>query len=254
MLTPLPAGRRRALVPVIAIVLLMSACRVDLEVHVVVEEGGSGEVRAAVLLDEAATRHVPGLADQLEVDDLLAAGWVVEGPATEDDGRTVVRARRSFVAPDDADAALDELTGPDGPFGDLSVRHEQAFAHTRHRLTGRVDLRDGVDAFADDALRERLDGNSLGVDVAELERRAGVPIADALRVELTATLPESGGRSSTTRWAPRLGEVVVVDAAGDVRNTSRLVWSALSVLAVVAAAGVALDARRRRAAGVPPPR
>lgn len=235
-----------------ALAVLATGCRVDLEVHVVVEEGGSGEVRAAVLLDEAAASYLPGLADQLEVDDLVAAGWVVEGPVTEGDGRTSVRARRSFATPDEADVALDDLTGPDGPFGDLTVRHDRAFAHTRHRVGGRVDLRGGVDAFADDALRERLAGTGLGVDVAELERRAGVPIADALRVELTATLPESGGRSSTTRWVPRLGEVVVVDATGDVRNTSRLVWSALSVLAAAAAVAVVLAGRRR--GDVVPPR
>jgi hypothetical protein len=245
-------ARRRWLpaLAAVALALLAAGCRVDVAVDVVVEASGAGNVEVTIHLDEAAAGRLPDLADQLEVDDLVAAGWVVEGPVVGAGGRSVVRARRAAADLKQLNAALDEVTGPDGAFGDLAVDREEALLHTTHRLAGTVDLEAGLDAFADEALRRRLDGTSVGVDVAELERRAGAPLAQAVRFELTARLP---GTAATRRWAPRLGASTPVETASTVPNTARVAWTAAAVVATAVAVVLLVPlARRRPQRGGPP--
>ncbi|MEI6403188.1 MAG: hypothetical protein WCP59_13465, partial [Actinomycetota bacterium] len=78
------AGLRAGLLVVFAIAL--TACRVDVAVDVEMVENGSGVVTVTAVADAELVARAPGLADDLRFDDLLAAGWVLEGPATTADG------------------------------------------------------------------------------------------------------------------------------------------------------------------------
>ncbi len=72
--------RRVSTFVAVCALLLLSACQVDTEVTVQVDDGGSGHVVVDVALDAEAVAQVPGLSDELRTDDLAAAGWAVEGP------------------------------------------------------------------------------------------------------------------------------------------------------------------------------
>src|SRR5690606_2765046 len=134
-------------------------------------------------------------------DDLVAAGWIVEPAATDGDGTTWARARRAFGTPEEADPGLAELTGPAGPLRAVRLVRSESFGRDRFELSGTVDLRDGLEAFGDEAMAAVLEGEPLGEDPAVIEERLGRPLAEVFTFELVAALP--GG---TTTWSPRLGD------------------------------------------------
>jgi hypothetical protein len=247
-----PVVAHRVVLLAVALTLLTVGCRVEVLVGVEVEEDGTGLVRVAVRLDEDAARRVPRLADQLELDDLVAAGWTVRGPREEGDGGTWVRLSKRFASPSGAGEVLDEVSGPDGPFGDLTLERDRSVVARTWRFHGSVDLRDRLESFGDRALRERLRGSSFGWSEDELERRAGRPLEEALRVEVSVDLPgslsaEGAVRSGdVARWEPALGERLEVDATGRVADPPRLALLAVALSAVVALALVLLTGAVRR--------
>ena len=220
---------------------VVAACQVEVGVGVEVDGDGAGLVNVGVALDTDAASQMPGLADQLEVDDLVGAGWAVTGPVLEADGRTWVRASKPFATPEEAGTVLEQVSGPSGPFRDFRLERSCSFFAETWRLLGTVDLTAGLAAFSDDALRERLDGARFGATDAELERRAGQPLDRAVRFRVQAELPGSvrsdgpvdvEGRAV---WLPVLGEETALAAQGRVLDARRI-----ASLALAAAAGAAL--------------
>ncbi|MDQ3570983.1 MAG: hypothetical protein M3396_10285, partial [Actinomycetota bacterium] len=88
-----------------------------------------------VVLDKDATAQVPDLARDLRLDDLEAAGWSIEGPSRLEDGQTRIEASKSFSTPAGASRAVEELSGPRGPFGELRLRVDRSFLETRTSVT-----------------------------------------------------------------------------------------------------------------------
>lgn len=226
--------RRRLLLAclVTTAALAGGGCRVDVGLDLEVEGDGTGTVDVVVALDEAAARRVPDLADQLEVDDLVASGWDITGPDPVDGGGVEVRATKPFASLAELDRVIDEVSGEEGPLADLTVSSERSTFSDRWELRGVADLRAGLEAFGDDALRARLGGTSLGTSEAELEEAAGRPLAEAVRFSVDADLPGGGGS-----FAPRLGETVELSATSRSWHLPRVV---LAVLAVAAVAGAVL--------------
>jgi hypothetical protein len=208
---------------------------------VAVEEDGSGQVEVVVELDQDAARRVPGLADQLEVDDLEAAGWEVSGPSPVDGGGVEVRATKRFASLDALGDVVAEVSGPDGPLADLVVERDRAAFGDTWRVRGDADLREGLEAFGDAGLRERLGGTSFGMSEEELEDAAGRPLPEAVGFRITADVP-GGGRS----WEPVLGERTTLEADSRTWAWPRL---ALLALAVVLALGAVVMLLVRGAAG-----
>ena len=254
MSSPLRRRSWRTLLLAGALVVL-GGCQVHTSVVIDVREDGSGGVEVSVALDEEAAARVPELADQLEVDDLVASGWTVTGPALERDGRTWIRATKPFSAPEQARAVLDEVTGTDGPFRDLVVRRRPSLVRDRWELQATVDLREGLAGFSDDALRERLDGTNVGLSDEEVAAEAGRPLAEVATFEVAVVLPgEVTGNGAATdgraTWQPVLGERVDVAATGTRVRTTTLAWFATAAAAVaglvVLAGARAVRGRRRR--------
>jgi hypothetical protein len=220
-------------------------CRVDVGMDVHVDDDGSGSVQVVVALDRDAARRVPGLEDQLEVKDLEDAGWDVTGPTRVAGGGVELRATKDFRSLDELGDVVAEVSGPAGPLSDLAVERDRAAFGHRWRVRGAADLRDGLEAFGDAGLRERLGGSSFGTSEAELERAAGRPLPEAVHFRVTADLP-GGGRS----WTPVLGERTPLRADSRTWEMSRLALLALAVvLALAAATMLAIRPRGRRAAG-----
>lgn len=242
----------RRLVAAVALVLATAGCQLDVNVGFDVEDDGSGVVRVAVGLDDDAMQRVPELAEQLEVDDLVDAGWTITGPAADGDGRTWIRASKPFASPEEAGAVLAELSGDAGPFRDFRVERERSFLAETWRFGGVVDLSAGLEGFSDDALRERLDGTSFGVGTAELERRAGRALDRVFTFRVASELPGSVSSNAPLDveggpvWTPTLGEQVSLSAEGRVVDTARVAWLAVAAGAFVALLGVLFRRVRRR--------
>ncbi|MDQ3372166.1 MAG: hypothetical protein M3482_05470, partial [Actinomycetota bacterium] len=90
----------RAVVLGVLAVVALGACRVETEVGLTVEEDGSGMVEVGIGLDDDALGRVPGIADELRVEDLQATGWTVVGPVEEADGYTWFRISKPFATPE----------------------------------------------------------------------------------------------------------------------------------------------------------
>lgn len=242
-------GRRGRLLASAGLVLACSACRADVGVDVNARADGGGVVTATVTLDREATEALPELSSSLRVDDLRAAGWSVDGPRAVAGGTTTVAASKPFADPAGASRVLDELTGGDGPLSTLELAQERSFLRTRTSLRGSVDLRSGIEVFADDEVRQLLGDGARARPLAEV-----LPDGTEVGVRLEARLPgriqagpvQPDGRA---RWVLPLGGQTQVDVVAEQRDDRRL--TALGGFGVAAVAALGLVAslvlgRRRR--------
>jgi hypothetical protein len=222
-------ARRRVVARVVGLVVLaglVGACQVDVRIDVAVAGDESGEIALAVELDEAAADEVPDLADALDVGDLRRAGWEVSivDRSGEPGGGAIVEAVRPFGSLEEAAAVAEELTGADGPLT-LAFDRRQGVDVTAFSVVGDLDLTQGLAAFSDVGLRDVLGGAGLGVDEEELERRAGRPLDQAVRIRLDADLPGRAVDGSGPAEA-RLGTATPVEFRSEVRHDERIAWAA----------------------------
>jgi hypothetical protein len=232
--------------------LALSACRVTVTGGADVRADGGGTVRAGVGLDAEAAAAIPDLASQLRVDDLRQAGWAVEGPRKEGDGLTWVRASRRFSDAAGAARALNELSGPSGPFQGITVGHQRSFLHAKTTVSGTVDLSKGLAGFVDPDLQRRI-GDGLALDPAGLRRRLGSDADRLVQVELLARLPGSIRSNATGRvdggvvWRPDLGQRLPVQASADKLTLAPLLTLVAAVLVAAMLVVAFVVFRRRRA-------
>ena len=180
-------------------------------------------------LDREALAEVPDLGDQLKTDDLRAAGWQIRGPQREADGLTWIRASHRFSTPSDAQRALAQLNGPEGPFRGFAVRREHSLFRDRLSFTGLVDLESGLAGFADAELERRLGEANPGVDAATLKQRFGADLAELMNVEVSAQLP-----GLVQSWRPRVGDVPLKLEASSVSwDTRAIALTGVGALALV---------------------
>ena len=64
----------------------LAACQLDVTVDVVVDPDGTGQIAVTVLADQDVLDQLPTLIDDLVLDDVIEAGWSVDGPRVPDDG------------------------------------------------------------------------------------------------------------------------------------------------------------------------
>jgi hypothetical protein len=241
-------------VALVAIALLwLAACDVRTEVLVDVNERGAGTVTVSVGLDADAVDRLPSLDDLVMTDDLHDAGWTVTGPDRDDSGTTWFRAEKRFATPEAANAILAEISGPDGPFHDLTLSRELSMARTRLEFDGAVDLTGGLTVFSDAALAQSLEGIPLGEPVEQIEQRVGEPLADVFSFRLVLRMPgdvESnarptggdggdgggegggGGGDGVAVWTPSLADTTPTDVAA-----STEVWRSTTLVAIAIGAG-----------------
>jgi hypothetical protein len=227
----------------VAFVVVLSACRVEATVTVEVSEDGSGTVAVGLELDGAAVDALSGFDDRVRVDDLEAAGWEVVGPTTDGWGVGRMSAVKKFDSPDRLGGVLAEVAGPTA-FRDVLLVRERSFARTTWRLTGVVDLSEGMDLLADPALAELLDGLPFARTEAELALLAGCGEAvcappDSFALVLVAVLPTSrvddgtGASEQIARWSVDLGDrsPTLFHATGVLEDRAPRMWMTISVIA-----------------------
>ncbi len=229
---PFRGGLRRLLaLLLLVVVLVVSGCRADVAVGIDVKPDGSGSVRVEVTVDKDVTDQV-NLASALEVDDLRQAGWTVSAPRTGPGGMTTVTATMGFSDPAGAAQAMDQISGPDGPFQHFRITRSASFLTNRTSFRGTVDFTHGVQGFSDPALTDALGG------VKALEQQLNGPLDNAIHIQVSVRLPGSvssnapAGPGHGAVWRPQLGSRT--DLAADAHG--------LNILNITGAASVAASA------------
>jgi hypothetical protein len=92
--------------------VVMTGCRLDLEVVIKVEADGTGQVTVEFTADPDLTAALPPGADILLLADARAAGWEVEGPTATEEGGLFVRITKSTSSLDELAIAITEIGPP----------------------------------------------------------------------------------------------------------------------------------------------
>lgn len=241
------------------VMLLLAACQVDVAVDISMNENGSGFVALVVTADEAVVAQAPGLADDLRFDDLIAAGWTVDGPTSTASGGLTVSLRHTFDTPEQATALVATLSGTDGPLRSVAFSRAATDTAITFTVTG-AGRADNLAAFTDPELLEVVGATPYVDDIAI----AGTAPSEAAVVTLSLSLPGTIADSTATpdvegvvRWTIRPDGVPVDLTTTSTRSLERGgVWPWLSggalvgliawVVASIVAIALVARARRRR--------
>jgi len=230
---------------------LTTGCQVRVTGGIDVDPGGGGTVRAGLGLDAEALATVGDINAALRVDDLRQAGWRIDGPHKEDDGLTWIRLSRPVSDTREAVTALAQLSGPEGPFRNLTVSSTHTLFRNRTSLSGAVDLSGGLTGLADADLLSKL-GGGLPLDLEGLRKEYGTDLDRVVQVSFEARLPGSVDANSKEKakgrlvWRPALGQRLPIQAAAKGLNVLPIVVVALVLLIAVGGGTAWLLVRRRR--------
>ncbi|MCP5030113.1 MAG: HAD-IA family hydrolase [Actinomycetia bacterium] len=230
----------------ILISLLGVACQATAEVAVVVEDDGSGTVNVVLAVDPEATALLIDPVGDLRLDDLTDAGWaIVEEPRVTPDGALEAEVSKAFPAAEQLDDVLAEIGGP--ILGGITLVRSRDFDGTAWTIEGAIDLRDGVDNFADEQLAALLAGRPFGETLEDLEDQLGAPLGSFLDLELAVTFMGVDSRGEVdaplavtvdaqptggveARWLTTVGDQDVVAVSAVAERISIVPWVWLGLL------------------------
>ncbi|QQS23492.1 MAG: hypothetical protein IPM43_08390 [Actinomycetota bacterium] len=226
-----------AAVLVAVVVPFLGACRVDVAVDVVVDEAGAGTVTVTVTADADVVAAAPLLAEDLRTEDLVAAGWEVDGPSPSADGGLEVILTTDFASPEEANVALAQLSGPGGPFVDPVLSRLVEGRGVTYSLDGSLALPNGLEAFVDAEVVSLVGG----VPYAEALADRGLTLEEAVGVSLTVSLPGEVRKTTAVEQDGLLHWTVATDGSAQSLVTSSVdegpsdSWGLLATGALVAA-------------------
>lgn len=182
---------------------ILASCQVDSVVAITVDEGGSGQVVVTVHLDADAAQRLGDPATAIHLEDLSAAGWVVEKPrsdsAVQDAGGpnaagVSLVVRRKFGSPNELAQVLGEIGGNPGDpnstavFSDVQLKLTDGFASTKYEFLSDLNLSGSLEQFSDPALTAALGGLALARTPEELQAE-GLTAAQAATLKVSVRLP-----------------------------------------------------------------
>lgn len=173
----------------IAVMLVVSACRVDVAIDVEVTEAGTSTVVVTVEAGADLVAQVPRLVDDVDFSDLAAVGWTIDGPQRTDAGGLRVVLQREAA---DLEALTSVLAELGGPLLNVQVMRADEFARSSWELTGRSVLNDGTAGLVDPEALAALGAAPFATELDE----TGVTMAEVMTVTLRMRLP--GDLVSTT--------------------------------------------------------
>jgi len=241
----------RIAVALLVLVGALTGCQVRVTGGIDVDPNGGGTVRAGLGLDDEAMKTVGDVSAALRVDDLRQAGWKIDGPRKEGDGLTWVRASRAVSDTAAAKVALAQLSGPDGPFRDLTFSSTHTLFRNHATLSGAVDLSAGLTGLADADLLSKIAGG-LPLDLDGLRKELGADLDKVVQVSFEARLPGSVDANATEKaggrlvWRPPMGGRLPIGATSKGLNVVPLAVAAGVLLLGVGGGTAWLLLRRRR--------
>ena len=127
------------LIALLACAVALAACQLDVTVDVVVDPDGTGQIAVTVLADQDVVDQLPTLIDDLVLDDVIEAGWSVDGPRAPDDGSggLFLQMTHPFRSQGEATNLLQSL-GP--PFTQMELGRGTNDDITTNQLIGRLVL------------------------------------------------------------------------------------------------------------------
>jgi hypothetical protein len=241
---------KRLAVLLVALVALLSGCKIDTSVTVDMRDDGSGivNVRATLDVQAVAEAEVGGgkLEDRIRLGDLADAGWTVSPWARSGSGSAQIELSKPFSSPDQVGPIIAEVSGPNGPVKDVTATRDHGTTSTSYSVTGAVDLAAiGTGVAADQELVNSL--TTAQVDVNAIDQSLLAELKESVGVSVVVNLPD--GSSTTINGVA--GQRVPIDVSTSIVNTRRIGLLVLAVVLVVLAIVVLLIGRRRRRARAP---
>jgi hypothetical protein len=193
----------RRLLAVCACALVLAACQVDVAVDLTMNDDGTGTITVVATADADVVQAVPTIADELALDDVVAAGWVVDGPTATPEGGLTISVSHPFSSAADATNLLNSI-GP--PFNQMAVERTTVNNDTTNSMSGLLGLTNGFESFADEDLVTAVGSMPFA---AEIEASGATPDT-SLIVTLRAALP---------------GEIVSENTNGEVVEGDTIEWT-----------------------------
>jgi hypothetical protein len=168
-----------------AAVIVLSSCRVDTNISLAVKPNGTGTISVVVTADKDIVTKAPDLKADIRTDDLVAAGWKIDGPSDTKDGGLTITMTHSFTGPAEATILMSQINGARGPLHEMVITRTGKDTNSTYTLAGRLEVNGGLQAFADDATLNLLGGAPYAADV----QAAGLDLGDAISISFDAVLP-----------------------------------------------------------------
>ena len=193
----------RRLALLVAGLFALAGCQLDVVAEVVVDPDGTGTITVTAEADGELVSEVPTLAEELVLDDIAAAGWVIDGPTPTPDGGLLLVLTHDFEGKDEATNLLRSL-GP--PFNDPVIGRGQDGDSVTNTARANLGLPDGFATFADDELVSAVGD----IPFASRFEAAGANPVNSVNATLVLTLP---------------GELVEAETNAEVLDDGRLQWT-----------------------------
>ncbi|HUF97123.1 MAG TPA: hypothetical protein VMM60_03265 [Ilumatobacter sp.] len=178
---------RRSLALLVCLVAL-SACRLDVTVSVDMEPDGTGIVTVVAVADADLVSRVPGIADDLRLEDVVAQGWAIDGPTASGDGSITATLTHPFSSNDELANLLNSI-GP--PFTSMQAVRTIENEHTTNAIDGTLVLPSGFDSFADADLVAAVGGRPFAEEIAASGATPDSALSFTFRVSLPGELISS---------------------------------------------------------------
>jgi hypothetical protein len=174
----------RRLLLVVACVLTLSACRLDVTVDVVIEPDGTGTVTVLAVADAELVAQVPGLVDDLRLDDAIENGWTVDGPVATDDGGLRLTLTHDVSSDEELANVLNSIGPPLSQMAAARTTDPQT-EQTTNAVNGIMALPNGFESFADTDLISAVGGLPFGDEIAA----SGLTPSEAMSFTYRVSLP-----------------------------------------------------------------
>ncbi len=192
----------RRVVLLICGVLMLAGCQLDVAADVVVKADGTGTITVTAEADAELVEQVPTIAEDLVLDDIVEAGWTVDGPNPTEGGGLLLTLTHDFEGDKEATNLLDSL-GP--PFNDPEIARGQNGDTANNTFSINLGLPNGFAEFADDELISAVGS----VPFEEQFEQSGIDPAAAMTAVFRLTIP---------------GEIVESETNGETLDDGRLRW------------------------------
>ncbi len=216
----------------------LAGCRVDLSVDMVVEPDGTGTITMVATADAEVVAAVPTLSEELATDDIVAAGWTIDGPTALPDGGLTITLSHRFTSDAEATNLLNSL-GP--PFNQMAMTRNTSGEDTTTRLTGLLGLPDGFESFADEDLIAAVGSVPFADQIAASGATPESSINAVIRAELPGQIDsaETNGTQlgdNVLEWRVPMDGTILDWRAVSIQSPGDDRWWArpLSVIALVA--------------------